>query len=52
MQHMVIRPTEARSDKGNKLFNDVISTAENIQCRINRGMHAWNTKVDILCNNF
>jgi hypothetical protein len=30
MQHIVIRPTQARSDKGNKLFNDVISTAENI----------------------
>jgi len=44
MQHMVIRPRGAQSDKGNKLFNDVTSTAENVQFRMNRGTHAWNTK--------
>jgi hypothetical protein len=44
MQHMVNRPTGARSDKGNKLFNDVISTAENVQFRMNRGILSRNTK--------
>lgn len=43
MQHIVIRPTGARIDKENKLFNDVISTAENMQCRMNGGIHAPNT---------
>ena len=45
MPHMVIRPTGERSDKGNKLFNDVISTAENVEFRVNRGVHARNTKM-------
>jgi hypothetical protein len=49
MSHMVIRPTGARSDKGNKLLNDVISTAENVQFRTNGGIHAWNTKMLTNC---
>lgn len=49
MQHMVIRPRGARSDKGNKLFNDVISSAENVQFRMYRSIHARNTKILTNC---
>lgn len=49
MPHMVIRPTGARSDKGNKLFNDVTSTAENVEFRMNLGIQAPNIKMLTNC---